>query len=59
MGSGEVPSPRQTSIDKTDERVMNSERVHPPPRRSVHHTADDMYRAPARRLTQKYWGAGV
>ena len=51
--SGEIPSPRQTSIDKTNDCVMKSERgalvrgSDPPSGRSVHNTADDTSRAPA------------
>ena len=45
--SGEIPSPRQTSIDKTNDCVMNSERgaivrcSEPPSGHSVHNTAGD------------------
>ena len=58
--SGEIPSPRQTSIDKTNDCVMSSERdalvrgSDPPSGHRVHNTAGDTWRAPARRLIQKY-----
>ena len=64
--SGEIPSSRQTSINKTNDCVMNSERGalvrgsdQPSGHSSVHNTADDRWRAPARRLIQKHVAAGV
>ena len=63
--SGEIPSPRETSIDKTNDCVMNSERgalvrgSDPPSGHSVHNTAGYTWRAPARRLIQKYLFTGV
>ena len=63
--SGEIPSPRWTSIDKTNDCVMNSERgalvrgSDPPSGHSVHNTAGDTWTAPARRLIQKYLFTGV
>ena len=59
--SGEIPSPRQTSIDKTNDCVMKSERSalvrgsDPPSSHSVRKTAGDAWRAPARRLIQHMW----
>ena len=55
--SGEIPSPRQTSIYKNNDCVVKSERDalvrgSDPPSRSVHNMADDAWRAPARRLIQ-------
>ena len=58
--SGEIPSPRQTSIDKTSDCVINSERgalvrgSDPPSGHSVHNTAGDTWRAPVRRLIRKH-----
>ena len=58
---GEIPSPRQTSIDQTNECIMKSEwgalfrGSDPPSGRSVHNTAGDTWRAPARRLIQTHW----
>ena len=58
--SGEIPSPRQTSIDKTNDCVMKSERgalvrdSDPPSDHSVYNTAGDMWRTPARRLIQNH-----
>ena len=63
--SGEIPSPRQTSIDKTNDCAMKSERgafvrgSNPPSGHSVHKTAGDTWRAPARRLIPKHLGAAV
>ena len=63
--SGEIPSPRRTSIDKTNGCVMHSERralvrdSDPPSGHSVHNTAGDTWRAPAGRLIQKYLFTGV
>ena len=60
--SGEIPSPRRTSIDKTNDCVIKSKRgalvrgFDPPSGHSVHSTAGDMWRAPARRLIQKTFG---
>ena len=54
--NGEIPSPRQTSIDKTNDCAMKSERgafargFDPPSGHSVHLTAGDTWRALARRL---------
>ena len=62
--SGEIPSPRQTSIDKTSDCVINSERgalvrgSDPPSGHSVHNTAGNTWRAPARRLLQKIYVHG-
>ena len=53
--SGEIPSPGQTSIDKTNDCAMKSERgapvrgSDPPSGHSVHKTTGDRWRAPARR----------
>ena len=64
--NGEIPSPWQTSIDKTNNCVMESERgalvrgsSAPPSGHSVHDTAGDMWRAPARRLIPTHLGADV
>ena len=63
--SGEIPSPRQTSIDKTNDCAMKSERgalvrgSDPPFGHSVHDTAGDRWRATARRLIQTLLGADV
>ena len=63
--SGEIPSPQRTSIDKTNDCVMNSARgalgraFDPPSGHSVHNTAGDTWRAPARRLIQKHLPTGV
>ena len=63
--SGEIPSPRQTSINKTNGFVMNSERgalirgSDPPSGHSVHNTAGDAWRALARRLIQKHLITGA
>ena len=53
-----------TSVDKTNDCVMNSERgaqlgapTHPLV--SVYNTAGDTWRAPARRLIQKHFATGV
>ena len=62
--SGEIPCPRQTSIDKTNDCVMKSERgalvrgSDPPSGHSIYNTAGDTWRAPARRLIQKRLAAG-
>ena len=56
--SGEIPSPGQKSIDKTNDCAMKSERgallrgSDPPSGHSVHKMAADTWRAPARRLIQ-------
>ena len=58
--SGEIPSPRQTSIDKNDDCAMKSERgvlvrgSDQPSGHSVHKTTGDRWRAPARRLVQTH-----
>ena len=64
--SGEIPSPGQTSsIDKSNDCAMKSERgalvkgSDPPSGHSVHKTAGDTWRAPARRLIQTHLGAAV
>ena len=63
--SGEIPSPRQTSIDKTNDCAMKSERgalvkgSDPPSGHSVHKTTGDRWRAHARRLIQRHLGAAV
>ena len=58
--SGEIPSPRQASIDKTNDCVKKSERgAIVRGWWSVHNTAGDKWRAPARRLIQKHFAAGV
>ena len=63
--SGGIPSPGQTSIDKTNDCAMKSDRgalvrgSDPPSGHSVHKTTGDTWRAPARRLIQTYLGAAV
>ena len=63
--SDEVASPRQTSIDKTNDCAMKSERgalvrgSDPPSGHSVYKTTGDTWRAPARRLIQTHLGAAV
>ena len=63
--SGEIPSPRQTSIDKTNHCAMQSERgtlvrgSDPLSGHNVHKTAGDTWRAPARRLIQTHLGVAV
>ena len=63
--SGEIPSPRQTSIDKPNECAMKSKRgalvrgSDPPSGHSVHETTGDRWWAPARRLMQTHLGAAV
>ena len=63
--SGEIRSPRQTSIDKTNDCAMKSERgalrrgSDPPSGHSVYKTTGDTCRAPARRLIQTLLGAAV
>ena len=62
---GEIPSPRQTLIDKTNHCAMKSERdalirgSDPPCGHSIHKTAGDTWRAPARRLIQTHVDAAV
>ena len=63
--SGEIPSPRQTSVDKSNVCVMKSERgalvrgSDPPSGHSVYKTTGGTWRAPARRLIQTHLGAAV
>ena len=63
--SGEIPSPGQTSSDKTNDCAMKSEqgalvRVSDPPSgHSVHKTTGDRWRAPARRLIQTHLDPAV
>ena len=63
--SGEIPSPGQTSIDKTNDCAMKSERgapvrgSYPPFGHTVHKTTGDRRRAPARRLIQTHLVAAV
>jgi len=63
--SGEIPSPRQTSIDKTNDCVMNSGRSAlvrgsgPPLAHRLHTMASDVRRALARRTIKKQIAAGV
>ena len=63
--SGEIPSPRQTSIDKNNDCAMKSERgalvrgADPSSGHSVHKTTGDTCRAPARRLILTHLGAPV
>ena len=63
--SGEIPSPRQTSIDNTNDCAMKSERgalvrgSDPSSGHSVHKTTGDTWRAPARRLIQTHLGAAM
>ena len=64
--SDEIPSPRQTSIDKTNDSAMKSERgalvrgSDPPSGQCVHKTTGDRWRAPpARRQIQTHLGAAV
>ena len=60
--SREIPSPGQTSIDKTNDCAMKSERgapvrgSDPPSGHSVYKTTGDRWRAPARRLIQNSFG---
>ena len=60
--SGEIPSPGQTSIDKTNDCTMKSERgalvrgSDPSSGQSVNQTTGDRWRAPARRLIQTHLG---
>ena len=59
------PSLPQTSIDKTSDCAMKSERgalvrgSDPPSGHSVHNTTGDTWRARARRLIQTHLGADV
>ena len=64
--SDEIPSPRQTSIDKINDCAMKSERgalvrgSDPPSGHLVHKTTGgDTWRAPARCLIQTHLGAAV
>ena len=63
--SGEIPSPGQTSIHKTNDCAMKSERgapvrgSDPPSGHSVHKTTGDRWWAPAWRLIQTHLGAAV
>ena len=65
--SVEIPSLRQTSIDKNNDlrNAMKSERgalvrgSDPPSGHSIHTTAGGMWPASARRLIQKHLDAGV
>ena len=63
--SGEIPSPGQTSINTTNDCAIHTERgalvkgYDPPSGYSVHHTAGDRWRAPARHLIQNHLAAGV
>ena len=63
--SGEIPSPGHTSMDKTNDCGVKSERgalvrrSDPPSGHSVHKTTGDRWRAPARRLIQTHLGAAV
>ena len=63
--SGKIPSPGQTSIDKTNDCAMKSERgalvrgSDPPSGHSVHKTTGDRWRAPDWRLIQTHLGAAV
>ena len=65
VSSGEIPSPGQTSIDKTSDCAMKSEwgaLVRAPDSLSGHSvvkTTGDRWRAPARRLIQTLLGAAV
>ena len=62
---GEIPSPRQTSIDQSNDCVINSERSalvrssDPPWGHRVHTMAGDMWRALARLMMKKQLAAGV
>ena len=62
---GEIPSPGQTSIDKTNDRAMKYERgafvrgSDLSSGHSVYKTTGDRLRAPARRLIQIRFGAAV
>ena len=61
----EIVSPRQTSIDKTNDCAVKSERgalvrgSDPPSGHSVQKTTGDGWRAPTRRLMQTHLGAAV
>ena len=65
LRNGEIPSPRQTSIDKKNDCAMKSERgalvrgFDTPSGHSVHKTTGDTWRAPAMRLIQTHLGADV
>ena len=62
--SGKIVSPRQTSIDKTNDSAMNSERgalvtgSDPFSGHSFHNTAGNTWREPARRLIQERLSTG-
>ena len=63
--SGEIPSPRQTSIDKTNDCAMKSEQgvlvrgSDHPSRHSVHKTTGETWWAPAGRQIQTHLGAAM
>ena len=63
--SGEIPSPGQTSMDKTNDCAVKSERgalvrgADPPSGHSVHKTTGVRWRAAARRLIQTHLGDAV
>ena len=63
--SDEIPSPRQTSMDETNDCAMKSKRgalvrgSDSPSGHSAHKTTGDRWRAPARRLIQTRLGAAV
>ena len=65
LRSGEIPSPGQTTIGKTNNCAMKSDRgalvrgSNPPSGHSVHKSTGDRWRAPARRLIQVLLGAAV
>ena len=59
--SGEIPSPRQISMDKDNDCAMKSERAalvrgSDPSAHGVHKTAGDTWRAPASRLMRTRFG---
>ena len=63
--SGEIPNPALTSIDKTNDYAIKSERgalvrgSDTPSGHGVHKTTGDRWRAPARRLIRICLGAAV
>ena len=62
--SGEIPSPRQTSIDQNNDCAVKSERgalvvSDPPSGHIIHKTAGDTWQAPARRLIRTHLGAAL
>ena len=65
VGSGEISSVRQTSMDETNDYAMKCQRgAHvgdsdPPYGHCFHSTAGDTWRARARRLIQTHLGAAV